>query len=130
MIIELPPPPSKIAWGPVILVVSALASMLWASYVPGDGIDSARLAPYAVCCVFVLPAGLLAYPLLAVALPIAIYDKVMFWFSLRRASRPNHPVSFPAKVSMFQAPSPADVPPPVRGFQGESMRPIHQPIEI
>jgi len=121
MIIELPPPPSKIAWGPVLWVVSALASMCWASYVPGDGIDGARLAPYAVCCVFVPPAGLLAYPLLAVALPIALYDKIMFWLSLRRAARPDHPVSFSGQVSDFQAPTPADVLPPLQGFGREAI---------
>jgi hypothetical protein len=130
MIIELPPPPLKIVWGQVLWVVSALASILWASYVPGEGIDGARLAPYAVCCVFVLPPGLLAYPLLAVALPIALYDKVMFWFSLRRRARPDHSASFSGGVSVVQAPRPADVPPPLRGFQAGPMPSIQQPIEI
>lgn len=130
MIIELPPPPSKIAWGPVFWMVSVIALILWKSYVPGEGINVGTLLIYIMAILFVPTAGYLAFPLAVLALGLALYDKVMFWFSLRRASRPNHPISFPAKVSTFQAPSPADVPPPVRRFQGESMRPIHQPIEI
>jgi len=121
MITELPPPPSKIAWGPVLWVVAIVASVLGQAYVPEKGIDEGCLLITVLGLLVVPTMGFLAIPMLGVALLAALYDKVMFWLSLRRAARPDHPVSLSGQVSEFQAPSPADVLPPLQGFGREAI---------
>ena len=114
MKVELPPPPTQIAWGPVLWVAAVIASVLAKAYVPGEGINGATVIQYVMAMLFVPTMMGLAFPLAAVAILCALYDKTMFWLSLRRSIRQGRSAPSPTRI-------PAVVPPPVQGFGPKPM---------
>ena len=116
MNIELPPPTFKIAWGPALYVAAGIAIVLCESYIPGKGIDVGKLLIYVMGFLFVPTGGWLAFPLVVLLFVFALYDKFMFWLSLRRAPHSERTVLVPGQVLTFRPPIPADVPPTVQGF--------------
>jgi hypothetical protein len=127
MNIELPPPPFKIAWGPVLWGASVIASILGVAYVPGEGINGATVIQYVMAMLFVPTGGWLAFPLVILLFVFALYDKFMFWLSLRSAPHSERTVLVPGQVLTFRPPIPADVPPTVQGF---GSKPMTHPTEI
>ena len=112
-------PPFKIAWGPVLCVAAGIAAVLGDCYVPGQGIDVWKLLAYVVAFLFGSPFGwLVCLTLLVLPLMIifSLYDKLMFWLSLRRAPHSERTGSVPGQALTSRPPIPADVPPPVQGF--------------
>jgi len=105
MNIELPPPPFKIAWGPVLWGASVIASILGVAYVPGEGINGATVIQYVMAMLFVPTGGWLAFPLVVLLFVVALYDKFMFWLSLRRAPHSDRTVLVPGQVLTFRPPS-------------------------
>ena len=127
MNIELPPPPFKIAWGPALCVAAGIALVLCESYIPGKGIDVGMLLIIVMGFLFVPTGGWLAFPLVVLLFVFALYDKFMFWLSLRRAPHSERTVLVPGQVLTFRPPIPADVPPTVKGF---GSKPMTHPAEI
>ena len=109
MKVELPPPPIQIAWGPVLWVAAVIASVLAAAYVPGEGINGGTLFLHVMCLLGVPTMMWLAFPLAALAILCALYDKTVFWLSLRRSIRQGRSAPSPTRT-------PAVVPPPVQVF--------------
>ena len=126
-------PPFKIAWGPVLCVAAGIACVLGDSYVPGQGIDVWKLLAYVVAFLFGSPFGwlvcltLLLLPLIII---FSLYDKLMFWLSLRRAPHSERTVSFQGQALTSRPPIPADVPPPVQGFWPKPMSHHAEIVEI
>ena len=130
MNIELPPPPFKIAWGPALCVAAGIAFVLGECYVPGKGIDVWKLLGFVMLFLIGTPFGWLALLCLLLSplgIVIPLYDKFMFWLSLRRAPHSERTVLVPGQVLTFRPPIPADVPPTVKGF---GSKPMTHPAEI